>query len=384
MFSAKGEAKKMMVQMEVGIGKGDPRTLGVIQQALVIGLQPEVEEIQGTEHLTTFIYLKDGTIRANILPEVALLQNEGVAHVTRVTPSAVNLAAHGGYKAEVQLGSVAIGNNLPCQLIAGPCAIDQHIDRIVDKLVNTHGIRLIRGGAWKPRSRAGSFTGFGKSGFEWLLKAAKQYGAEAVFTEVIDTSNLSDVVEACDKIGYAGRVVLWVGARTDNQILFQKLGSQKRFPVMVKNPIRALALSEWEKRAEWIISGEKTYGEDGRMVVDECKKQGNCEVMLCSRGIEHNGAEKRLYRFDPMHEWIGEARARYWPPVGVDPSHSAGTMVGDLVIRNLENALPHKPAFVLLETYLDGQKGLCDARQAVPLSRMSEIKKILARHNGNL
>jgi 3-deoxy-D-arabino-heptulosonate 7-phosphate (DAHP) synthase len=150
---------------------------------------------------------------------------------------------------------------------------------------------------------------------------------------------------------------------------------------MIKNPLRPRSIREWVNKAEFVIAGPRHFDDDGQLVAEQSLAQGNDQILLCSRGIESPDPEGP-FRFAPYHHWITAARQHYWPPVGVDPSHSAGTMENDLVFKNLQAALPHLPAFVLLEVYFgDGRKPLVDAAQAFPLGRLGEVQQLLAEHN---
>ncbi|MDP3982173.1 MAG: hypothetical protein Q8P70_01325, partial [bacterium] len=74
----------------------------------------------------------------------------------------------------------------------------------------------------------------------------------------------------------------------------------------------------------------------------------------------------------------------YWTPVGFDPSHSAGTMRNDFVLRNLQDGLRYNPAFAMIEVGYptrDSRRPLCDAEQAIPLDRLSEALDIVVGHN---
>lgn len=370
----------MIIQMDPGIGKSHPLTKAVVALAEELGVNTKVGETAGTGTKIAEVYLLDGKNRACALPEHSFRQMPGVCQVRRVTPAAVNLVANGSKPHHIDLGLYKVGNDLPCCLIAGPCTVDQYVDELVGRLVE-QGITLIRGGCWKPRSNAWSFPGFGKKAVQWLLGAAKKYGVTAVFLEVLDETHLLDVQEIKRQVGYQGKVVLWVGARTDNQNLLRKLGRQQDFAVMIKNPLQAGSISEWANRVEFVIAGERNFDINGQLIPEESLRQGNDQILLCSRGVASSDQDS-IFRFEPRHSWITAAREKFWAPVGVDPSHSAGTMKNDLVLRNLEAALIHRPAFALVECHFgDSRKPLCDADQAVPLARMSEIKEMIDRHN---
>ena len=306
----------------------------------------------------------------------------GVDNVRRVTPSKVSLASNGSSAHRISLGSIEIGQGLPCQLISGPCTVDEHIDGLVGSLVEDHGIKLIRGGCWKPRSSPHSFPGYGKEAVKWFLTAAKKYKVEAVFTEVMDETHLNDVIEICDEVGYEGVVVLWVGARTQNINLLFKLGRQTRFPVMLKNGLTG-SFDDWITRAEFVVAGETHFGNGGELIAERSLSQGNDQIVLCSRGVQEEGTSG-VYRFAPNHHWIHVAKKRCWAPVGVDPSHSAGTTEDDLVLFNLAAAMIYHPDFALVETYYDESSGhtpLCDAQQAVPLAEIHKFQSLIKAHN---
>lgn len=376
----------MIIQMETGIAEDDERTQRVIVIAEEQGLHTEVKTTAGTGSSVTEVYLFDDRIRACTVPEHVFRPLQGVDQVRRVTPSAVSLAANGSAAHHhVWLGrNLSIGKDLPCQLIVGPCTVDCYIGQLVG-LLKERGFGLIRGGCWKPRSNPYSFPGFGKNAVRWLLEAARTHDVGVVFTEVMDETHLTDVRRIRDEVGFEGQIVLWVGARTENQVLLRKLGRQREFPVMLKNPIGAHSVADWAERAAFVLAGETHFDHSGKLIPDQSLSQGNDQILLCARGVKEDDAESR-YRFDPRHHWISTARERYWPPVGVDPSHSAGTMVDDLVLKNLVAALVHQPAFVMVETYFDadnlwGAKALCDGQQAIPLSRLGEVRALIEAHN---
>lgn len=375
----------MIVLMQAQVGKDDARTQEVVRVAEELGLQVEVTTISGTIAEITEVHLKDGeTVPACSVPGHVFRQLKGVDRVNRVTPSRISLVANGDFAHHyVEIGSVKIGKGLPCRLIAGSCTVDRHIDDLVARLVHKHGITRIRGGCWKPRSDALSFPGFGERAVNWFLKAAQLNGVESVFIEVMDSRHISVIREIRGKVGYRGQIVLWVGARTHNPDLMQVLGRQLEFPVMIKNPIRMTRIGEWIGQAERVAAGERHFDDSGSLIPEQSLSQGNDRILLCSRGVQEDDPDS-IYRFAPRHHVISAIHKRYWPPVGVDPNHSAGTMEDDLVLTNLEAALIHKPDFVMLEVYFDDdddRKALCDARQAVPLSRLHEVQKMLAGHN---
>lgn len=361
--------------------ENDPKVRAVVDLAAKLGVKPEVKSTEGDQVDIVQVLLVDGKVKSCTLPEHAFHNMPGVQSVQRVTPSAVALTMNGyAIPKHIVIGDIAVGNDLPCQLIAGPCTVDKNIERIVGELYEKHGVSAIRGGCWKPRSNPHSFPGFGKRAVEWLLRAATKYAVPAILLEVIDETHVADVMAIQDAVGYTGTIVLWVGARTENQILFRKLGRQDRYPVMFKNPIRMQRISEWTLKAEFVITGERHFDDNAELITDQSLDSGNDQILMLSRGVEQTDPDSQ-YRFIPRHEVIDAIRSKLWTPVGVDPSHSAGTMVDDLVFTNLRSALAHKPAFAMVETYLTDEMGLCDQQQAVPHNRIHELRAMIAEHN---
>jgi len=385
----------MVIQMFPGVLGDSETALTVVAVAESFGLQTKISQTQGAGTIVTEVYLIDGPdfpdgregVRACSVPEHVFRQLPGVDSVRRVTPSKVSLASNGvaGGHA-VKIGSQVIGIGHPCALIMGPCTVDKYTSDLVDQLVNTHGIKIIRGGCWKPRTSPYAFPGFGEQAVRWLLEGCKQAGAEGACLEVLESKQIDLVRRIRDEVGYAGAIVLWVGARTANLELLRELGKQDEFVVMLKNPIHMRRVAEWISLAEFVIAGEMHFDNDGKLIPERSLRQGNDRILLCSRGVE-SGDPQSIYRCDPRHEVISSVQHRYWPPVGVDPSHSAGTMQNSLVLTNLRAALPHLPAFAVVECYFDhdsedeDRRPLCDATQAVPLSRLREVQDIITEHN---
>lgn len=370
----------MIVQMETGVGESHPHTLAIVEKAQKNGLRAEIVLTKGTQFSVVEIYLKDTEkVKAGMFPEFIFERMPGVSNVRRVTPSMVSLATNGEYH-RVKLGSVTFGQNYPCQLIAGPCTVDIHTPELIKQL-SLAGVRIVRGGCFKPRSKAGSYPGPREKGLRILFDSAAQFGIEAVFTEVMDTRHIDMVNRAIENSGFKGTVVLWIGARTRNQELFTELGRQKVFPVMVKNGLNE-NIEEWIDKVAWLLVGEKGWNLCGQLLAEKSLEQGNDQIFLCVRGLGRPRHDKSRLRGIPNLHWIGDVQEKYWPPVGCDVSHFTGSMQDDLVLKYLEAALLlEKPAFILLEVKLDDIEPVCDADQAVPLSRLAEVQDMVSHHN---
>jgi 3-deoxy-7-phosphoheptulonate synthase/chorismate mutase len=369
----------MKIQMKVGIGADHPHTQAVIKKARRYGLLAEISESTGRDFTEVEVRLIDTEqAKAGSLGEFMFSSMPGVAEVVRITPSAVSLETNGDYHV-IEIGSVKIGRTHPCILIAGPCTVDRNTDQLI-RIMAENGIKIVRGGCWKPRSRPGSYTGPGVEGVRILINAAKKYGLEGVCIEVMDTCHVKTVKTVLDQSGYKGTVVLWVGARTSNQELMLQLGQQNQFPVIVKNGLYE-TVDEFINRVGWLLVGEQHFNLDGQIIPEESIKQGNDQILLLVRGQVSNNRVSR-YRFDPKLHLIGDLISRCWTPVGFDPSHAAGTMRDDLVLKLMEAALRlEDPDFIMLETKLDYADPVCDADQAVPASRIPEVLRMLDSHS---
>ncbi|HEX9829142.1 MAG TPA: 3-deoxy-7-phosphoheptulonate synthase, partial [Bacteroidota bacterium] len=166
----------------------------------------------------------------------------GVAEVVRITEP-YKLASR-GFKSEgtvINLGSAKIGGN-EVVVMAGPCSVEneQQIFTIA-KAVAASGAKVLRGGAFKPRTSPYSFQGMGEEGLKLLRAAGDEYKL-CVITEVMDKSQI-DLVEK-----YAD--VLQVGARNMQNFTFLKDLGKASKPVMLKRGLAA-TIEEWLMSAEY-------------------------------------------------------------------------------------------------------------------------------------
>ena len=199
------------------------------------------------------------------------------------------------YQAEdrvIEVGDVRIGDG-PV-IIAGPCAVESEDQMdIVARGLSRMGVRLLRGGAFKPRSSPDSFQGLGEEGLRLLKEAAARYRMKTV-TEVMDTRKVEVVCEAAD--------VLQIGARNMyNYDLLREVGRAGK-PVLLKRAFSA-TIDEFLSAAEYIL------------------REGNRDVILCERGIR---TFERQTRNTLDISAIPILRRRSHLPVLVDVSHAAG------------------------------------------------------------
>src|SRR5205807_7135905 len=143
-------------------------------------------------------------------------------------------------------------------IIAGPCSVENEemILRTAEFLAS-RGVRLMRAGAFKPRSSPYSFQGMGLDGLAILAKARQRTGV-GIVTELMDTDNADAVEEAAD--------VIQIGARNMQNFSLLRRVSRAAKPVLLKRGLSA-TLEEWLMAAEYVMAG------------------GNYNVVLCERGV---------------------------------------------------------------------------------------------------
>jgi 3-deoxy-7-phosphoheptulonate synthase len=193
----------------------------------------------------------------------------------------------------VAVRGVAIGGR-EVVLMAGPCAVEHEaqLDECA-RAAKDAGARLLRGGAFKPRTSPYSFQGLGDEGLRLLRAAADRHGL-AVVTEVLEPNAVGQVAEYAD--------MLQVGSRNmQNSALLRAVGRQTR-PILLKRGMSA-TLEEWLLAAEYIADA------------------GNEDIVLCERGVRtFDTASRNLLDLAA----VPLLRARTRLPVAVDPSHGVG------------------------------------------------------------
>ncbi len=277
-------------------------------------------------------------IEAPAAAEVLLGTLAALSGVERVDPTgtAYRLAAgssgNGRPATRVRAGAVTLGDG-SFTVIAGPCAVEgrEVVLRIADA-AREAGARMLRGGAFKPRTSPYSFRGLGEEGLKILREAGDRTGLPVV-TEVMDTRQVDLVARYAD--------VLQVGSRNmHNFALLAEVGRQPR-PVLLKRGMSA-TLGELLGAAEYVLAA------------------GNGQVVLCERGIRTFGEDTRN-TLDLAA--VPALRALTHLPVIVDPSHASGR--ADLVRPLARAAAAAGADGVMVEVHVDPAQAFCDARQAI-------------------
>ncbi len=218
-------------------------------------------------------------------------------------------------------------------VMAGPCSAETEEQvEATAAAVRAAGAKVLRGGAFKPRSSPYSFQGLGEEGLRMLRGAADRHNMKLV-SEVMDISQLALIEK------YAH--ILQVGARNmQNFTLLRELG-HSRMPVMLKRGISA-TIEEWLLSAEYILAG------------------GNTNVMLCERGIR---TFESYTRNTLDISAIPVVKSLSHLPVLVDPSHGTGRR--DKVTPMARAAVAAGADGLLIEVHTDPDHALSDGAQSL-------------------
>jgi 3-deoxy-7-phosphoheptulonate synthase len=244
----------------------------------------------------------------------------------------------------VKAGGVSIGGDRVV-VMAGPCSVEsrEQIDCVAE-LVARAGARVIRGGAFKPRSSPYSFQGLGAEGLQ-LLRAAADRNGLVVVSEVMDQTQIPLVAEYSD--------ILQVGARNmQNFNLLRELGKLRK-PVLLKRGIAA-TIEELLLSAEYIMAG------------------GNYDVILCERGIR----TFETYTRNTMDiSAIPVVKKLSHLPMMADPSHGTGRR--DKVAPMARAAVAAGADGLLIEVHPDPDRALSDGAQSLRPEQFEELMQQL-------
>jgi 3-deoxy-7-phosphoheptulonate synthase len=267
----------------------------------------------------------------------------GVAEVLRITEP-YKLASR-TFKREgsiFDIDGVKLGGN-NVVVMAGPCAVEneKQIFTIAEAVARS-GARILRGGAFKPRSSPYSFQGLGEDGLRMMRAAADEYKLKVV-TEVMDKSQITLVEKYAD--------ILQIGARNmQNFTLLSELGTASK-PVLLKRG-QSATIDEWLMSAEYILSG------------------GNHEVILCERGIRtFETATRNTLDISA----IPVVQKKSHLPIIADPSHGIG--IRDKVIQMARACVAAGADGIMVEVHHDPDHAKSDGAQSLFPDQFSQMMK---------
>lgn len=247
-------------------------------------------------------------------------------------------------KTVIRIGDLSIGD-AELVVMAGPCAIEDEEQLIqAAEAVKKAGARVLRAGAFKPRTSPYSFQGLEQQGLQFLNRVREKTGL-LIVTEVMDQFTVEEVAECAD--------IIQVGARNmQNYYLLRELGRIRK-PVLLKRGLSA-TIEEWLMAAEYILSG------------------GNYDVILCERGIR---------TFEPYTRntldlsAVPLVKQLSHLPVIVDPSH--GTGLSSLVPAMSKAALAAGADGLMIEVHPNPQEALSDGPQSLTPIQFQTLMKEL-------
>ena len=242
----------------------------------------------------------------------------------------------------VNVGGVEIGGD-KVVVIAGPCSVESREQLMsTAHAVKKAGASLLRGGAYKPRTSPYDFQGLGEEALKILREASDETGLPVV-TEVMSTE---DVDLLCDHAD-----MLQVGARNmQNFALLRRLATIRK-PILLKRGPSA-TVKEWLLAAEYLLAG------------------GNCDVVLCERGIKTFETETRN-TIDLAA--IALARDLSHLPVIADPSHGTGKQ--SLIAAVSRAAVAVGADGLIIEVHPCPERALSDGPQSLDFAAFEKVMR---------
>ena len=251
----------------------------------------------------------------------------------------------------IRIGDVSIGGD-EVVMMAGPCSV-KGVEMLMEtaRHVASQGAKILRGGAFKPRTSPYSFQGLGEDGLKMLARAREETGLK-VITEVVTPGDVELVTRYAD--------ILQIGTRNmQNYTLLQEAG-RSGHPVMLKRGMSS-TIEEWLLAAEYLLS------------------QGNRNVMLCERGIR---TFEPATRFTLDINAVPLVRELSHLPVIVDPSQGTGrwSLVSPLALASVAAGANG----LIVEVHPHPDDALSDGAQSLDFPTFDRLMADLQRLTGVL
>jgi len=242
----------------------------------------------------------------------------------------------------IDIGGVKLGGP-EIVVMAGPCSVESR-NQVLEAAhaVKAAGAKILRGGAFKPRTSPYEFQGLAEEGLKLLALAREQTGLKVV-TEVMDVENLAMVADYAD--------ILQIGARNmQNFSLLRRLGEVKK-PILLKRGPSA-TIKEWLMAAEYVVAG------------------GNYQVALCERGIR---TFETMTRNTLDLNAVPVLKALTHLPVVVDPSHGIG--LRKHVAAMARAGIAAGADAIIVEVHPQPDKALSDGHQSLTPAEFEALMK---------
>ena len=247
----------------------------------------------------------------------------------------------------IEINGATIGNG-EVHYIFGPCAVESYEQVAkVAEAVKEKGLKLLRGGAFKPRTSPYDFQGLGVEGLQILKRVADEYDL-AVVSEIVNPAHIEAAVEYVD--------VIQIGARNMQNFELLKAAGEVDKPVLLKRGLSA-TIQEFINAAEYIIS------------------RGNPNIILCERGIR---TYETVTRNTLDISAVPVLKKETHLPILVDVTHSTGRR--DLLLPAAKAALAIGADGIMAEVHPDPAVALSDSAQQMDIPTFNtffeEIKKL--------
>ncbi|MFS0751139.1 bifunctional 3-deoxy-7-phosphoheptulonate synthase/chorismate mutase [Oceanobacillus sp. 1P07AA] len=242
----------------------------------------------------------------------------------------------------VNLKGKEVGNG-ELSYVFGPCAVESYEQvAAVAQSVKDKGLKLLRGGAFKPRTSPYDFQGLGVEGLQILKKVADEYDL-AVISEIVNPAHIEEAIEYID--------VIQIGARNMQNFELLKAAGDSKKPVLLKRGLSA-TISEFINAAEYIMS------------------RGNGDIILCERGIRtYEKATRNTLDISAVPVLKKETHL----PIMVDVTHSTGRR--DLLLPTAKAAIAVGADGVMAEVHPDPAVALSDSAQQMDIPTFDQFYK---------
>jgi 3-deoxy-7-phosphoheptulonate synthase len=318
----------------------DRELQAVVDRVREIGLRPEIS--RGEDRAVV------GVIGANAYAHrEAFSHLSAVQEIVQITkPFKLGSREFQPQDTLVDVAGVPVGGE-EVVVMAGPCSVEgEEMLLETARFVASRGARILRGGAFKPRTSPYSFQGLGEAGLRMLAAARADTGLRVV-SEVMTPSDVEMVA------GYVD--MLQVGTRNmQNYALLQEVGRTGK-PVLLKRGMSS-TIEEWLLAAEYVLS------------------QGNRNVVLCERGIR---TFEQSTRFTLDLNAVPLVRELSHLPIVVDPSQGTGRW--SLVRPMALAAVAAGAQGVLVEVHPRPEKALSDGAQSLDFENFERLTGELGR-----
>ncbi|MFO7810120.1 MAG: 3-deoxy-7-phosphoheptulonate synthase [Candidatus Delongbacteria bacterium] len=332
----------MLIVMKIGASR--KQILNVVQGIEEIGYQAKISK--GAQRSIILVHGNIGYIDESYFKKFSGIRN--IVHISRRL-KLVYKENMGGMDSVIDIDNNIHFNENSYHIIAGPCSVESK-DMLFEtaEFLHSRGIRLLRGGAFKPRTSPYSFQGLGEKAVYYLHDAANKYNMKIV-SEAVDEYSLSLLSETAD--------IIQIGARNmQNYSLLKKCGNINK-PILLKRGFNA-SLDDLYVSLEYVLS------------------EGNPNIIVCERGIRVFEGTKQRSIIDFLG--ISDFKEESHLPMIVDVSHA--TRDRNKVIPLARAAMAYGCDGLMVEVHPDPDKALSDGPQSLNFNAfdlmLTELKRL--------